>query len=269
MRIIITGGSGLIGRALVQEFASQNHEVIVLSRSPHRVTGLPPAARAVAWDGVTAKGWGELADGADVIINLAGASLAGENLLGIRWTKKRKQAIRNSRVNAGIAVLDAITAARNKPRLLLQASAVGFYGPLGGQPVTEDQPKGAGFLADVCQAWEESTAEAEKLGVRRIAMRLGVVLARGNPVLDFLALPFRIFAGGPLGRGVQYFPWVHIDDVVGAVRLFIHDESCKGVYNLTAPGAVDNKALAKTLGRVLRRPAFIRVPAFVIRLALG
>lgn len=269
MRIIISGGSGLIGRALTGEFDRQGHEVMVLSRSPGRVSGLPGGAQALAWDGRSASGWGASADGSDVIINLAGASLAGENLTGIRWTNKRKQTILDSRVNAGKAVMEAITAARSKPRLLLQASAVGYYGPLDEQPVSEEQPKGDGFLADVCQAWEDSTTAVEALGVRRIVMRLGVVLAPGNPVLDYLALPFRMFVGGPLGDGEQYFPWLHIDDVLGAVHLFIQDESCRGVYNLTAPGAVDNKTLAKTLGLVLKRPSWLPLPAFAMKLALG
>jgi uncharacterized protein (TIGR01777 family) len=269
MRIIITGGSGLIGRALTRELCQQGHEAIILSRSPQQVKGLPVGARAVAWDGRSAAGWGELVEGADVIVNLAGASLAGENPLQMRWTPKRKQVILQSRVNAGRAVVEAVKAARTKPSLLIQASAVGFYGPRDNQPMGEDHPAGADFQAEVCHLWEASTQEAEDMGVRRVVIRSGVVLAAENPALFWLVFPFRLFVGGRLGNGRQYFPWIHIEDVVGAMRFFIANQQTQGVYNLTAPDSITNRTLAKTLGHVLHRSAFIPAPAFLLRLVFG
>lgn len=269
MRIVITGGSGLIGQALTDEFTASGHEVIILSRSPQRVLNLPNLARVVAWDGRTAEGWGHLVNGTDVIINLAGASLAGETPLQMRWTPARKKVIVESRVNAGKSVVEAITAAQNKPALLVQASAVGFYGPLDNRPVTEDHPPGEDFQSQVCVMWEDATALVETMGVRRVVLRLGVVLDAKNPAVFWLALPFRMFVGGPLGSGRQYFPWIHLNDVVGAIRFMVEKTDAQGVYNLTAPGVGTNRTLAKTIGGVLKRPSLIPVPAFAMRLLFG
>lgn len=269
MRILITGGTGLIGRALTNAYTRGGHETIVLSRSPLRVKGLPDGARAVGWDGRSAAGWGELADGADALINLAGASLAGDNPLQLRWTAARKKVIEESRVNAGKAVVEAVSAAKNKPGVLVQASAVGYYGPLDDRPVSETQPPGSDFLAQVCQQWEAASAPVEAQGVRRLVLRLGVVLDKDNPAVTLLALPFRLFVGGPLGSGRQYFPWIHLDDVVGAVQTLVDDQQASGVYNLTAPGVVTNRTLSNTVGRVLGRPSWLPAPAFAMRLALG
>lgn len=269
MRIIITGGSGLIGRALTDDLTGSGHEVIILSRSPQGVQNLPEGARAVGWDGSSAEGWGHLADGADVIINLAGASLAGETPLQMRWTPARKKVIVDSRVNAGKAVVAAIAAANDRPKVLVQASAVGYYGPLDDRPVAEDHPPGTDFQSKVCVQWEEATKAVETMGVRRVVLRLGVVLDANNPAVFWLALPFRMFIGGPLGNGKQYFPWIHLGDVVSAVNHLIQKPDAKGVYNLTAPGVVTNRTLAKAIGRVLKRPALIPVPAFAMRLLFG
>ncbi len=272
MRVIITGGTGLIGRALTDSLAADHHEVIVLSRSAKYVKGLPKGARAEQWDARTAAGWGHLADGADVIVNLAGASIGGENTLAIlfrRWTNRNKKRILESRLNAGRAVMQAIEAAKQKPKALIQASAIGYYGVLHDGPVTEDSPHGHDFQARVPWDWELSTSQAEVLGVRRVVIRSGLVMSRKAAILSMVTLPFRFFAGGRLGSGRQWFPWIHVDDEIGAIRFLIDKPDARGAFNLVAPGAITNGQLAKLLGRILRRPSFFPVPAFALRLLLG
>ncbi len=177
MRVIITGGTGLIGQALCANLAHDNHEVIVLSRDPDRAGALPADVKLASWDAQSAEGWGELADGADAIVNLA-----GENLASGPWTDARKRRIRDSRINAGKAVMQAVTAAQRKPRVLIQSSAVGYYGPRGDETITEDASPGIDFLARLCFEWEASTAGVEEMGVRRVVVRTGLVLsADGGP----------------------------------------------------------------------------------------
>ncbi len=272
MRVIITGGSGLIGQELTASLAVDDHEVIVLSRNPAIVTDLPRNARAEKWDAKTALGWGHLADGADAIVNLAGESIAGEDLSAIlfkRWTAEYKRQILDSRVNVGHAVVEAIRAARQKPRVLIQSSAVGYYGSRGDAQLTEATSSGSDFQAQVCQAWEASTAEVEALGVRRAIIRSGVVLTPAGGVLPVMTLPFRFFAGGPLGNGKQWFPWIHIEDEVDAIRFLMDHSGASGVFNLCAPEPLTNAELSRLIGRRMGRPAFMPAPAFAMKLVLG
>jgi hypothetical protein len=269
MRVIITGGSGLIGRELAASLAADNHEVILLSRNPQRVTGLPAGVRAEQWDGRSAAGWGPLAEGAGAIVNLAGESIAGANPLVGRWTPARKKVIVDSRVQAGQAVLAALKAARQKPGVLIQSSAVGYYGPCGDEDVTEDHPAGQDFLAQVCVAWEAATAEAESLGVRRAVIRTGLPISRHGGFMAPLLMLFNLMAGGPLGSGRQWWPWLHMADEITAIRFLIDNSQARGVFNLCAPNPVRMGDFARTLGRVLGRPAFMPAPAFALRIALG
>ena len=265
MKVIITGGTGLIGRALTRHLLQDGHEVIVLSRTPERYRDrMPAGCELVRWDGRTAAGWGHLADGADAIVNLAGANISAG-----RWTAARKRLIRDSRVNAGRAVVEAIRAASNKPRVLVQASAVGYYGPRGDELVTEGTPAGNDFLAQVAVEWEASTAEVEQWNVRRPIIRTGVVLSTEGGALQRMLLPFKLGLGGPMGSGRQWFPWIHIADEVGAIRFLIENERAHGPYNLVAPNPVRFAEFARALGRALHRPTPFRVPAWVLRLALG
>lgn len=264
MRAIIAGGSGLIGRALAAELAGGGHDVIVLSRAPDRVSNLPMGVRAERWDGRTSAGWGALTSGAAAVVNLAGESLSNG-----RWTSERRRAIRESRVLAGQAMVQAIEEAAQKPDVLIQASAVGFYGPRGNEEVTEQTTAGSDFLAQVCLMWEASTAPVETLGVRRAVIRTGIVLSRQGGALPRLLLPFRFFAGGPLGDGRQWYPWIHIADEVAAIRRLIDAPDGRGVFNLSAPSPLTNADLARAIGQSLGRPALLPTPSFVLRLALG
>jgi uncharacterized protein (TIGR01777 family) len=268
MRIIITGGTGLIGSALSTELAGAGHEVIVLSRSPEKATGLPRGVRAERWDGRTAEGWGPLADGAGAIVNLAGESIAGDNPVAGRWTDQRKRSIRESRVNAGRAVVEAVRAARQKPGAVIQASAVGYYGPHGDEPVTEDTPPGSDFLGSVCVAWEASTAEVESLGVRRAVARTGILLAKGGGAFPPLKLITFLGGAGPMGSGRQVWPWIHMADEIAALRHLV-ETNASGPYNLSAPNPLTNREFFKTLAKVMHRPAILPTPAFALRLMAG
>jgi uncharacterized protein (TIGR01777 family) len=265
MRIIITGGSGLIGRALAASLAADGHEVILLSRTPERATGLPVGVRAAGWNGRTAAGWSSLADGAEAIVNLAGESIAAG-----RWTPERKRRIRDSRLDAGRAVVEAVQAASNRPRVVIQASAVGYYGPHGDEEITEQTPPGNDFLAQaVVVEWEASTAPVEALGVRRAIIRTGVVLSEDGGALPRLMLPFKFFAGGRLGSGRQWFPWIHIADEVRAIRFLIDSQAASGPFNLSAPNPLTNAEFSRILGRVLGRPTLVPTPAPALRLLFG
>ena len=273
MRVIITGGTGLIGRALTASLAADGHEVVILSRSPEKATGLPQGARAVRWDGRTATGWGELADGAEAIVNLAGESIGGENMVALitkPWTRERLERIRASRVNAGRAVVQAVEQARVKPRVLVQSSAVGYYGLPGDQEIAEDTPAGNDTLAKICIDWEATTASVEALGVRRVVIRTGgVVMSTQGGALPFMLLPFKLFAGGRLGSGKQWFSWIHIADEVRAIRFLLDRSDARGAFNLCAPEPLRNGELARVIGRVMGRPSFVPVPAFAMKLLLG
>jgi hypothetical protein len=264
MRVVITGGSGLIGSALAREMGSSGHEVVVLTRDPSGVGTLPPGTRAVQWDGKTARGWGSLLDENTAIVHLAGDAIAEG-----RWTDEKKRRIRQSRVESGQAVMAALQEAKSRPRVLLQGSAVGYYGACGDEVVEESHPAGKDFLAQVCIEWEASTAGAEALGVRRPVLRTGIVLSDQGGALPRMALPFRLMAGGPLGNGRQWFPWIHMADEVGAIRFLIEREDAAGPFNLSAPDPLTSRDFGRALGRVLMRPSFAPAPGFALRLLLG
>ena len=263
-RIVITGGSGLIGRALAADMVAAGYDVIILSRNPETAELVPGGVRLARWDGRTAQGWGILVDDGCAIVNLAGAGIAQE-----RWTKARKSAILYSRLEAGYAVSEAIRQAAAKPRVLVQASATGYYGPDGSAEKGETAPPGSDFLAGICVAWEESTATVEELGVRRSIIRTGLVLSHEGGALPRLVTPFRFFVGGRLGNGRHWVPWIHIRDEVRAIRFLIENDHASGPYNLVSPAPVTNAAMAHELGSVLYRPSFVPVPAAALRLALG
>ncbi len=264
MSVIILGGSGLIGRALAASLATDGYDVVILSRNPQRVPALPSGIRAEQWDGCSAEGWGFLANGAEAIVNLA-----GENLAAGRWAAERKRQILASRLNPGQAVVQAVQTTTRKPAVLIQASAVGYYGPRGDQELAEDAPPGQDFAAQVVREWEASTAPVEALGVRRVLIRSGVVLSAKGGALPRMLMPFRLFAGGRLGSGRQWLSWIHIADEVDAIRFLIQNRAARGVFNLTAPNPVMNAEFSRIVGRILGRPAWLPTPALALRLVFG
>lgn len=265
MRVLITGGTGLIGTALVKSLQDDGNEVIILSRAPEQQKDRVAAGvRLERWDGRSTEGWGPLVEEVDAIVNLAGEGIADG-----RWTAARKQRIMASRVAAGKALVAAVAEANARPGVLIQSSAVGYYGPCADEILTEEAAAGSDFLADVCVAWEASTAEVEEMGVRRPVIRTGVVLSREGGAFPRMALPFRLFAGGPLGNGNHYFPWIHIDDEVAAIRFLLAHETAAGPYNLTAPDPLRNRDFVRLLGRTMRRPALVPTPSLALKAIFG
>lgn len=263
MKVIIAGGTGLIGSALAESLLSDGNEVGIISRNPARVgrNYLP-----ISWDESSLLK--ELAD-ADAVINLAGASLGGDNPLKMRWTRKRKSAIINSRLAVGKKLTQAISKLDHPPETFVQASAIGYYGNQGFEPADEDSPPGGDYLADVCLDWEASTAALEEMGIRRLMIRIGLVLSHEGGLLPLLALPFRFFVGGRVGSGNQFLSWVHIQDIVGSIKFLISDSRHQGVYNLSAPNPATNQIFSQLLGKTLRRPAWLPIPALALKIALG
>ena len=265
MRVIITGGTGFIGSRLAESLLADGAEVVVLSRSMESVRKVfDDRVSAALWDGKSAEDWWQFGEGADAVVNLAGAGLADS-----RWTPERKKLILNSRVNAGRAVTEAISRASVKPKVLVQASAVGYYGPRGLPAADESAPSGGGFLAEVCRAWESSTEAVEAMGVRRVIIRTSLVMAAHGGGLSRMLPVFRLGLGGPLGDGSQGFPWIHLDDEVGAIRFLMEHEESRGAYNLTAPETVDNRTFTRALAKALERPAVLGAPPFALRLLFG
>ena len=216
------------------------------------------------WDGISAEGLRPLLEGVDVVVHLA-----GENIGAGRWTAARKRAILESRTESSRAVAAAMIGAGNKKAVLIQASAVGFYGPRKGEEVSETGSAGNDFLARVCRDWEAASESVVEAGLRRVVIRTGVVLSAEGGALPKMLIPFRLFAGGPMGSGGQFVPWIHIDDEVAAIGFLAENEEAKGAFNLVAPGAVTNRQLGREIGRVLGRPSLVPTPAFALRLALG
>ncbi len=263
MNILMTGGTGLIGKALTASLLADGHSVWALTRRDPLPAPAKPGLTLLHWDGRTPSGWGQIVSGMDAVLNLA-----GEPLARWPWTKAQKQRFWDSRVNAGQAVTEAIRAASPRPKALIQASGINHYGLRGG-PADESTPPGDDFLARLTIAWEDSTREVESLGVRRCVIRQAVVLAPKGGLLPLMALPVRLFAGGRLGSGEQAVPWIHLDDVVGAIRFLLENEQASGPYNLIAPQSVTNAAFYRLLATRLRRPYWFPTPAFLLKLVLG
>jgi uncharacterized protein (TIGR01777 family) len=265
MKVVIAGGAGYIGTALASALVADGAEVVVLSRRA-RADRAPGGARMLPWDPPRGGGWtGELR-GAGAVVNLA-----GENIGEGRWSAGRKRAILESRLQATGALVDAILELPQgeRPEALVNASGVDCYGDVPAGEVDETSPGGEGFLAGVVRQWEAAARRAENGGVRVVLVRTAPVLSRTSPTLRLMALPFRLFAGGPVGGGRQPFSWIHLDDLVGIYRLAIRDRSLSGPINAAAPEAPTNEEVAREIGRALRRPALLPAPAPMLRLVLG
>jgi uncharacterized protein (TIGR01777 family) len=254
MRVLIAGGSGLLGGALRRALANSGHDLRVLTRHPR-------GHGDIQWSADPGGPWTRELDAADAVVNLAGESIAGG-----RWTARRKQRILESRVGATRALAAAINA-RRRPVAFLSGSAVGYYGPTGDETSTEESPPGSDFLAAVCVAWEQAALQASAAS-RVVLLRTGVVLSRDGGALPQMALPFRFGVGGRVGSGRQFVSWIHVEDWVGLTRLLL-EQTAAGAINVTAPNPVTNAELAHALGRAMGRPALIPAPAFALRLALG
>jgi uncharacterized protein (TIGR01777 family) len=259
MKVVIAGGSGFLGTSLRHALLADGHAVANLTRRD-----VPRAPDDLRWTPDGAAGdWAAAIDGTDAVVNLA-----GEGIADARWTAARKQAIANSRMLATRSLVAACMRATRPPRVLVSASAVGYYGPRGDELVTEATPAGDDFLATVCVDWEQAAEQASP--VTRVALlRTGLVLHRDGGALARMLTPFKLGAGGPIGTGKQFMPWIHRDDWVDLVRWLIAEPTARGAFNLTAPEPVSNKEFARRLGRALGRPAVVPVPAFALRLLLG
>jgi len=264
MRVIVTGGTGLIGRALATELVARGDEVVVTTRNPEAASGLPAEVELARWDGASTEGLSSLLEGSNAVVHLLGAGV-GEK----RWTRERKALIRSSRVRSTAALTEALAEVEDRPAVLLQGSAIGYYGDRGDEDLDESSPAGVGFLSETCVEWEESSRPVEALGMRRVCLRTGVVLADGAGALPLMVMPFRFFVGGPLGDGRHWVPWIHIDDEVGAILHLLERSDARGAFNLTAPTSVDNRSFGKAVGEALRRPSFMPTPAFAMRWMLG
>ncbi|MDR3574056.1 MAG: TIGR01777 family oxidoreductase [Anaerolineaceae bacterium] len=263
MNVLVPGGTGLIGNAFTKALVAAGDEVWVLSRNPEKAR-TPPGVKVFRWDGKTPQGWDHLVEQAQAIVNLS-----GENLAAGSWTEERKRLIITSRVESGRAITAAIKTASNRPEVLMQASAVGYYGPGDDQKLEEDAPIGQDFLGEICAQWEVSTQPVEALGVRRLVIRTGLVQSAAGGMLPRVLLPFQLFVGGPLGSGTQWWPWIHLRDEIDAMIFLLKNPAAQGAYNLTAPEPVRMSEFGKTLGKVLQRPYWLPVPAFGLKLLLG
>jgi hypothetical protein len=260
MRIVIAGGTGFLGRPLVASLVADRHEVVVLSRS-----AAVESAERIEWapDGGTGP-WASAIDGAGAVINLAGESIAER-----RWSTAQKQRILDSRVNSTRSLVAAVKQAAAPPSVFVSGSAVGFYGPLADEVVTETARAGGDFLARVCAAWEAEAMRAHGDRTRVVCIRTGLVLEKDGGALPQMLPPFWFGAGGPVGSGRQYWPWIHRADWIAMVKWTIATRAVDGPINVTAPTPETNRDFARALGHAMHRPAFMPAPAFALRLLLG
>jgi len=267
MRVVVTGATGTIGRALVSALLARGEEVVALSRDASRARrSLGEEVEPHAWPSPMDEPPPEAAlTGADAVVHLLGEPIAQ------RWTDEAKEAIRESRVRSTRSLVEGLVALApdERPRTLVSQSAVGFYGPRDDRPVDEDAPAGNDFLAGVVVAWEHEALAAASSGVRVVVTRTGVVLSPSGGALAKMLPFFRLGIGGPVAGGRQYVPWVHLDDVVGAMLFCAGRPEAAGPVNLTAPEPVTNKELSRVLGRVLKRPAFLPVPGLAVKSLYG
>jgi uncharacterized protein (TIGR01777 family) len=264
-RVLITGGSGFVGRKLAKELLARGDQVTVLTRDARRAKGeLPAAVRCASWNPEKAGAWFEELGIVDAVVHLAGENVAK------RWTDAVKKRIESSRIDSTRHLVEAIARAAHKPEVLVSASATGYYGAQAPEKeLDETSPPGSDYLASVCTRWEEAAREVEKLGVRAVQVRIGVVLGEGGGALEKMLLPFKLYAGGPMGDGKQMISWVHRDDVVGMLLLAIDNPEVKGPINAVSPNPVSSKELATAIGTVTSRPSWIPAPAFALKLAMG
>jgi len=265
MRVVVLGATGFIGRALVGALTGRGDDVLVLSRRPHLAARrFGGNVQATQWSPEYDPGWGEQIEGYDAVVNLA-----GEPLLGRRWSRRQKDLILKSRIDSAAGLIKAIRRADHRPGALISASAVGYYGRRGDEELAENSPPGDDFLAEVCRAWEKEVEDDDTESVRTVRIRIGMVLGRGGGALPRLVVPFRFYMGGRFGSGRQWVSWIHLKDLIGIILWALDNPQVEGPLNGTSPQPVNNREFTQTLGRVLNRPAAVPIPGFILRLALG
>ncbi|MBN2092296.1 TIGR01777 family oxidoreductase [candidate division KSB1 bacterium] len=263
-KIVISGGTGFIGKTLTQRLIENGFKVVILTRRPELAKTDEILVKPVKWDGRTVTEWADEIENATAIINLAGAGIAG----GV-WTKKYKKLILQSRIDAGQAIVSAVQRAKNPPEVIIQPSGIGYYGSRGDEILSETATAGSGFLSDIAQKWETCIDGVTEKSVRLIKLRIGLVLGKGGGFLSLVKLPFYFFIGGHLGSGEQWLSWIHLEDLVNAIIYLVENKNNKGVFNLSSPRPEKARDFFKILGEVMHRPSWLRVPEFVLRLLLG
>lgn len=264
-RVVVTGATGLIGREVCAGLIERGYEVVVFSRNPDSARAkVPGAADYVAWTPAESGPWATAIDGAHGVISLAGASIAGK-----RWTPEYKQEILNTRVIGTRGLVGAMRAAKERPRVFVSGSAIGYYGPRDDTPLDERAEPGDDFLAGVVKAWEAEALKAEELGIRTPLIRTGVVLAKEEGALPQMILPFKFFAGGPILPGTQWVSWIHHRDEVGIILLALENEQARGPINAASPGSQMNKDFARAIGEAMGRPSWAPVPGFAVQIVAG
>ena len=264
MKIAIAGATGFVGSRLVAQLQAQGHQVIILTRSPQQASNRFGQAQIVGYNPLKSGEWQQSISGCDAVINLAGEPIAEK-----RWTPAQKRSILDSRQLGTQKIVEAIDLATIKPQVLINASAIGYYGTSETSKFDETSPAGTDFLAEVCAAWETAAQSVTANGTRVVILRLGIVLGENGGALGKMLAPFSAFVGGPIGSGNQWFSWIHRDDVVKLIIAALNDTKMQGVYNATAPNPITMTEFAQTLGTVMNRPSWLPVPNFVIEAMLG
>jgi uncharacterized protein len=274
MNILISGGTGFIGKALVKSLTGDNHFVYILSRHPEAHLSLSDKNTTILkWDGKTPDGWGNVIEKIDAVINLAGENIAGNSFASIffkRLTPARKNLLLESRLNSAKALIQAIDNASHKPSVFIQASAVGYYGDRGNEILTEVASPGKDFTAQLCIQWENGVSKINELNIRCVIIRTaGMVLSLSGGAFPYMLLPYRFFMGGPLGSGDQWVSWIHIDDEVRAIRFLLENDSAVGNFNLSAPQPVTNRDFSIAIGKTIHRPSWLPLPVPLFSGLLG
>jgi len=264
-KIIISGATGFIGQAITRSLLNEGYEIIGLSRNPERYQSLYQGKiNFISWDAKSSEGWWELAEGSLAFINLA-----GENIGSGIWTSKKRERMIESRIDAGRAMTEAFVRIKEKPKIIIQASAIGYYGNEGDQILSETSENGQGFLADLTRQWENSISGIDRDAARVVIFRIGLVLGRKGGILAKMSLPFRLYSGGHFGNGEQWMSWIHLQDVAGAIKFALETDSIMGISNIVSPQPCRAHLFFQTLGRVLHRPSWFHIPESVLRMLLG
>ncbi len=262
-KVVLTGATGLIGKSIAGKLIQRGDEVTIFTRSVNKAKQIiPNAAEYVVWN-LERNDWQTKLEGKDAVIHLA-----GESVMAKRWNDEHKRNIYNSRIDSTRILVKTIEKTVNKPKVFISASAVGYYGN-SEEPVTEESNPGKDFLANVVRDWEKETEEVNRLGVRRVNIRIGIVLDKYEGALARMITPYKFFIGGPLGSGKQWFPWIHINDVAGIFLFALDNENVHGVLNAVSPNPLRMNEFCKTLGVVMHRPSLFKMPAFVLKIFFG